>query len=283
MKLRKTNKPLSLLLLVLIYALAFMVSFRSVLELKISSPLWQMAIANLGATVIIFFFSRLVGNSGLYGPYWSVAPIMIAFYWLLPSIFMENVSVYQWLVFAIILIWGLRLTLNWILRWQGLQDEDWRYVAIRNKTKSWYWPMSLLGIHLLPSVLIFLGMLPLFFVFNYHQSPRLWLLIPAVLILVVAVGMEAVADFQLLKFKNTEKAENQLLRNGLWKIMRHPNYMGEMLFWWGIYFCAIAFFPVLWRLFLGPGLITILFYFVSIPVMDKRLQNKQCVSKTNGV
>lgn len=275
MKLKTINKPMSLLLAALIYTLAFMVSFWSVLELNTPSPLWQMAIANLEATVIIFFFSSLVGNSGLYTPYWGVAPIMTSFYWLLPSILMDNVSVYQWLIFAIILIWGLRLTLNWILRWQGFRDEDWRYVAIRNKTKSWYWPVSFLRIHLLPTVLLFLGILPLFFVFNHHQNPRLWLLIPAVFILVGAVGMEAVADFQLLKFRNTKKTENLLLRSGLWKIMRHPNYIGEMLFWWGIYFYAIAFFPVLWRLFLGPGLITILFYFVSIPVMDMRLQKKQ--------
>ncbi len=275
MKLKKINKPLSLLLAALIYALAFMVSFWSVLELKIPSPLWQMAIANIEATVIIFFFSKFVDNSGLYDPYWSMAPIMTVFYWLLPSIFLKNVSVYQWLVFAIVLIWGLRLTLNWVLRWQGFRNEDWRYVAIRTKTKNWYWPVSLLGIHLLPTVLIFIGILPLFFVFNYHQNPRLWLLIPAVLILVVAVGMEAVADFQLLKFKNAKKNRNKLLHNGLWKIMRHPNYAGEMLFWWGIYLYAIAFFPVLWRLFLGPGMITILFYFVSIPIMNKRLQEKQ--------
>jgi len=86
--------------------------------------------------------------------------------------------------------------------------------------------------------------------------------------------MESVADFQLLKFKNSDKNKNTLLRTRLWGKMRHPNYVGEMLFWWGIYLSAIAFFPILWRLFLGPGLITILFYFVSIPMMNNRLEGK---------
>ncbi len=275
MKRKKINKPVSLLIVVLIYALAFMVAFWGVMELKIPSPLWQMAYANLIATVIIYFFSKFTDNSSLFDPYWSVAPIMTTFYWLLPSIFMGSVSVYQWIIFGLIFVWGLRLTLNWILRWKGFQDEDWRYVAIRNKTKNWYWPVSLVGIHLLPTTLIFLGMLPLYFVFRTHQEPQIWLFVIAALLLVVAISMESVADFQLLKFRDSDRNENKLLRTGLWKKMRHPNYTGEILFWWGLFLSAIAFYPVLWRLFLGPGLITILFFFISIPVMDKRLSKKR--------
>jgi len=275
MKRKKINKPLSLLIVVLIYALAFMVAFWGVLELKIPSPLWQMAYANLIATVIIYFFSKFMDNSSIYDPYWSIAPIMTTFYWMLPDIYLGNVSVYQWIIFALILFWGLRLTLNWALRWKSFQDEDWRYVAIRQKTKNWYWPVSLVGIHLMPTVLIFIGILPLYFFFSHQQEPRIWLFVPAVLILIIAIGMESVADFQLLKFKNSAKNKNTLLRTGLWGKMRHPNYVGEMLFWWGIYLSAIAFFPILWRLFLGPGLIMILFYFVSIPLMNNRLKDKK--------
>ncbi len=274
MKRKKINKPLSLLIVALVYALAFMVAFWGVLELKIPSPLWQMAYANLIATVIIYFFSKFTDNSGLYDPYWGVAPIMTSFYWLLPAIFVGKVSVYQWLIFALILIWGLNLTLNWMLRWKGFQDENRRYVAIRNKTKNWYWPVSLVGIHLMPTVLIFLGMLPLYFIFSYHLEPRIWFFVPAILVLVVAIGMESVADFQLLKFKDANKNKNTLLRTGLWRKIRHPNYVGEILFWWGIYLYAIAFFPGLWRLFLGPGLITILFYYVNIPMMNNLLKEK---------
>ena len=274
MKRKNPNKPLSLFIILLIYALAFMIAFWSVLEMKIPSPLMQMAYANLIATVIIYFFSKFTDNSSVYDPYWGVAPIMTSFYWLLPNIFMGTVSVSQWLVFALVFVWGLRLTLNWMLRWKGFQEEDWRYVAIRSKTKNWYWPVSLVGIHLMPTTLIFLGILPLYFVLSNQQEPQMELFFPAVLVLIFAIGLESAADFQLLKFRNAENNNNRLLRTGVWKSMRHPNYVGEMLFWWGIYLCALSFFPVLWRLFLGPGLITILFYFVSIPMMDNRLKDK---------
>jgi steroid 5-alpha reductase family enzyme len=275
MKRKKLNKPLSLFVLLLIYALAFMVGFWSVLELKITSPLWQMVYANLIATLIIYFFSKLMDNSSVYDPYWSVAPVVTTFFWLLPQIFTKSVSVYQWIGLALVFIWGFRLTLNWMLRWKGFQDEDWRYVAIRNKTKNWYWPVSLLGIHLFPTLLVFLGILPLYFVFSHNQTPHLALFYVAVVIIVIAIGLESVADFQLLKFRDTGKNKNKRLRSGLWKTFSHPNYTGEILFWWGVYLYAVAFYLPLWRLFLGPGLITILFYFVSIPMMDAHLNNKR--------
>ena len=275
MKRKEINKPVSLLIVVLIYALAFMVAFWGVIELRIPSPLWQMAYANLIATVIVYFFSKFTDNSSFYDPYWGIAPVMTTFYWLLPSVFMGTVSIFQWVIFALILIWGLRLTLNWILRWKGFGDEDWRYVAIRNKTKNWYWPVSLVGIHLLPTTLIFLGILPIYFVFRTHQNPHTGLFVVAVLMLVVAIVMESAADFQLLKFRNESNNKNKLLRTGLWRKMHHPNYIGEILFWWGLFLSAIAFYPILWRMFLGPGMITFLIYFVSIPLMDNRLKYKK--------
>ncbi len=275
MKRKKINKPVSLLVVALIYALAFMAAFWSVLELKIPSPLWQMAYANLIATVIIYFFSKFTDNSSLYDPYWSIAPILLSFYWMLPNIFMKTVSIYQWVGLGLVFVWGLRLTLNWMLRWKGFQDEDWRYVAIRRKTKNWYWPVSLIGIHLMPTVMIFLGMLPLYFVFGKSQAvPATGPWVLSVAIIVIAIVLEATADFQLLKFKGNPKNNNKLLQSGIWKKIPHPNYVGEILFWWGIYFFAVSFSRELLRLFLGPGLITLLLLFVSMPWMDKKLREK---------
>ena len=275
MKRRKLNKPLSLFVVLLIYALAFMVGFWSVLELKIPSPLWQMAYANLIATVVIYFFSKFMDNSSLYDPYWSVAPILTVFYWMLPNFYMKTVSVYQWTGLALVFVWGLRLTLNWMLRWKGMDDEDWRYREIREKTKHWYWPVSLLGIHFMPTVMIFLGILPLYFIFETPQAvPAIGPWVLSVVILFAAIVLEAVADFQLIKFKDNPKNKKKLLQSGIWKKIPHPNYVGEMLFWWGVYLYAISFSRELWRLFLGPGLITLLFLFVSIPWMDKHLKKR---------
>jgi steroid 5-alpha reductase family enzyme len=57
---------------------------------------------------------------------------------------------------------------------------------------------------------------------------------------------------------------------GLWKYYRHPNYLGEVTFWWGLYLFALAAKPSYWWMVVGPIAITLLFVFVSIPMMDKR-------------
>jgi steroid 5-alpha reductase family enzyme len=275
MKRKKPNKPVSLLMVFLIYALAYMVAFWSVMELKIPSSLWQAAYANLIATVVIYFFSKFMDNSSLYDPYWSLTPILITFYWLLPNFYLESVSVYQWIIFGLIAVWGLRLTLNWMLRWKGFADEDWRYVLVREKTKHWYWPVSLVGIHLLPSVIIFLGILPVYFISGTLGNPHPAWFIAALVILISGILLEAIADFQLLKFRSDPANKNKILKSGVWGRMQYPNYTGEILFWWGIYLYAISFRLALWRLFLGPVLVTFLFLLVSIPLMEKHLKQKQ--------
>src|SRR5437899_10794725 len=48
-------------------------------------PIVVMAAADVAATVVVFIFSVIAGNSSVYDPYWSVAPVPIAFYLLSQS------------------------------------------------------------------------------------------------------------------------------------------------------------------------------------------------------
>lgn len=59
---------------------------------------------------------------------------------------------------------------------------------------------------------------------------------------------------------------------GVWRYSRHPNYLGEALFWWGLYIFGIgADEPQRWW-WTGVGalLITVMLLFASIPMMEKR-------------
>lgn len=59
---------------------------------------------------------------------------------------------------------------------------------------------------------------------------------------VFAVGFlwEAIADYQLLKFKNNPENKGKIITQGLWKYSRHPNYFGEVVLWWGIYLISCS-------------------------------------------
>jgi steroid 5-alpha reductase family enzyme len=242
--------------------------------------LWiKVAIGDFVATVIIFIYSLLLKNSSMYDPYWSVAPIFMALYWLFKAYGFpfEGIDFTVWVMVLLLVAWGVRLTWNWMLRWEGFNDEDWRYVKIKKKTGIFYWPSSFISIHLMPTLWVFAGMVPVYFAINAHTVPVPILFLLATLVTVAAIALETVADNQLRKHLRTRKSKNELLKTGLWGIMNYPNYMGEMLFWWGMYLFAIAYKLDLWWTIFGPLSITLLFIFISIPMMKKRRENKVAV------
>jgi len=61
------------------------------------------------------------------------------------------------------------------------------------------------------------------------------------------------------------------LRSGLWRYSRHPNYLGEILVWWSLFFFGMAANPewAKWTV-LAPIAMTAMFLFVSIPLLEKR-------------
>jgi steroid 5-alpha reductase family enzyme len=56
--------------------------------------------------------------------------------------------------------------------------------------------------------------------------------------------LEIVADRQLQNFRNTKALAGTILKTGVWRYSRHPNYFGEALLWWGIYIIACSVNPI---------------------------------------
>jgi steroid 5-alpha reductase family enzyme len=156
----------------------------------------------------------------------------------------------QFAILALIAIWGTRLTANWALRWRGPADEDFRYVEIRSKTGRAYWPASFGGIHLLPTVWVFLGLLPIFPAL--HRPGFAILDIAAILVTALAIAIETLADHQLRRYLRSPHDEGGVLDSGVWALCRHPNYLGEILFWWGLFLFGMAADPAWILSIVGP-------------------------------
>jgi steroid 5-alpha reductase family enzyme len=234
-------------------------------------PLLVAGLADGVGTVVVFGFSMLWNNSSVYDPYWSVAPIPIACSWAWLGTAAGTPWVRQALILALVLLWGIRLTANWVRRWTGMDDEDFRYRAIRQRTGRGYWPASFLTIHLLPTLWVFLGMLPLWPALSDPTQPLGWLDGLAAAVALAAIAIEALSDAQLRAYLRTRKSSADLLDTGLWATSRHPNYFGEVLFWWGLFLFGLAAGGAWWWTGLGAVSITGLFLFVSVPWMDRRM------------
>lgn len=266
------QKVKDLLHILVIYLIAL---FAAILTLKYTPMpdiLWKTALADVIATIIIFAFSVKYNNSSVYDPYWSAAPVFIVIYWLFNS---QQIDFYYKIMWVIVVIWGVRLTWNWILRWDGFEDEDWRYVMIKKKTGKYYWLVSFLGIHMFPTAIVFAGLVPLYYAFNApSQPPTSWFTVVFVFFAMAAIFLEKTADETLRHHVKSGKSKTERLQNGVWGVIKYPNYAGEVMFWWGIYFMSIVVDIDIWWTIFGPTAITLMFAFISIPMMRKRLRNK---------
>jgi len=257
------------------YLIAGGVAVAVVCALGERSPILIALCADIAATLVVFGFSTFYRNSSLYDPYWSVAPVPIALYWALNPVVGGVNSMRQVLAVSLLTLWAVRLTYNWLRRWEGLAHEDWRYSDLRRKTGRRYWLVDLTGIHLFPTIQVFLGCLALYPALSVGTSPLGVLDGVAVLITSGAIWIEATADKQLHRFLCEEKKPGEILNEGLWAYSRHPNYFGEIMFWWGLYVLGLAADLSYWWTIVGPLSITLMFLFISIPMIDKRSMERR--------
>lgn len=57
-------------------------------------------------------------------------------------------------------------------------------------------------------------------------------------LLLISIILQSISDHQLQTFRSDIKNENKVLRTGLWKYSRHPNYFFEWMVW--VSLCIIA-------------------------------------------
>lgn len=265
----KKNTTFSYSYVIIAYIIAIYAGKLSLDHIQTSSDILNMLIADVIATVIIFIFSLMSGNSSLYDPYWSLIPVPIALYWI--YLFPEGNHTRHIFMLVAISLWSLRLTVNWIKSWPNLMHEDWRYKKLAEDSGPLYWVVSFLGIHFFPTLIVFLGLLPVFFASKIEAGIGIFDIV-GLIICLAAVEIEYLADEQLRKFKLSNPAKGANMEKGLWAISRHPNYFGEILFWFGLFFFAIGdqFTENAWTA-VGFISMVILFKFISIPMMEKRL------------
>jgi steroid 5-alpha reductase family enzyme len=171
-------------------------------------------------------------------------------------------------ILVLTLAYGLRLTWNWARGWSGLGHEDWRYVDIRHQTGRAYWVASFFALHFFPTVMTFLGCLPLYAALVESSAPFGVLDALAVVVTAGAIAIEGVADNQLREFRRTS-TEGRICDVGLWRYSRHPNYFGEISFWVGLWMFGVAA-GAPWWTGVGALAMVVLFAGASIPMAEKR-------------
>ena len=141
-----------------------------------------------------------------------------------------------WLLLALVGIWSARLGFVLLRRRVRHGAEDNRYVSIRESWGASFWWKSLFIVFLLQGGLQWVVAFPA--MAGVGSSVSLGALgIAGAAVALVGFALEVKADAELDAFKRGA-GQGDLLETGLRRFMRHPNYTGEILFWWGVWMIA---------------------------------------------
>lgn len=263
------SRVASIAIIVVIYLMALVVgvwTFGKCASCGMSD-LWGIFIADAAATVLVWWFGIIFRNVSVYDPYWSVVPPVVLTIWLFTRGTLNTASL---LLLIAVWYWGIRLTANWVITFKGLAYEDWRYTKYREEKKPFVFQLiNFFGLNFVPTIVVFLAMVPGLGLIagQYQATPLTWL---AFALCLACPTIQLIADTQSHRFRREHPGK--VCTVGLWKHGRHPNYFGEVMMWWGVWFMfvsAAGFSANVWYV-AGAIANTLLFLFISIPMMEKR-------------
>jgi len=262
----RNKKVPGLLLILLVYIIAVVIGALVFNALSREHLLLRLILADVCATTFVYLSGVILKNTTVYDPYWSVAPMVI----LLGLVFYQGVELSAGVILLLtaVFYWGIRLTANWVYTFKNLDTQDWRYDMFKKRFPKLFQLISYLGINMFPTVVVYLVLLPAVYFIENNTVNVITIL--GFVICLCSATIQFIADYQMHKFKKTNTDSTVLIRVGLWKYSRHPNYLGEIMIWWGVYIMMLSSLPNLW--FLGAGAIvnTLMFLFISIPMADNR-------------
>ena len=216
-----------------------------------------------------FLLSVYLQDNSIVDIAWGLGFIVIAGSTLLQS--SANLQVI--LCIVAVIAWGMRLSLHIFFRKLAHPGEDFRYAAWRKDWGAYVYLRSFFQIYILQGLLMFCISLPIIATIYYHQTVFQWWHIVGSVVWLVGYMTESIADTQLRQFKKIKTESNRILKTGLWKYSRHPNYFGEAVQWWGFFLLALAT-PIGIYTIVSPILITFLLVFVSgVPLLEKKYAN----------
>jgi len=173
----------------------------------------------------------------------------------------------------LVAVWGLRLTYHIVRRNWG-KPEDFRYAKWREEWGRWVVPRAFFQVFMLQALFLMVIVYPVLLIQSSARPGFGPLDIAGVLVWVTGFLFEAVGDRQLARFKSDPQNKGKVMRTGLWRYTRHPNYFGEATMWWGLFLLALSV-PWGWTGIIGPLTITCLLRFVSgVPMLERKLRGR---------
>ncbi|MFP4321088.1 MAG: DUF1295 domain-containing protein [Anaerolineales bacterium] len=228
-------------------------------------------VALMVVMVVLWVISLVLKDSSIVDPMWGMLFVVAAFtYFLLAE---QGWQTRQWLILALVTIWGVRLSAY--LAWRNLgKGEDYRYQEMRANNEGIWWLRSLFQVFILQGLIAWVVSISLLAAM-WGTSPEAFTIfdVLGVVLWIIGFFFEAVGDWQMARFKANPENKGKVLDTGVWRYTRHPNYFGDSAQWWGFWLIALA--AGGWWTVFSPIIMTFLLVRVSgVALLEKNLKKK---------
>ena len=218
--------------------------------------------------IIFFIVGTIIKNNSIVDVGWGLGFVVTG--WLLFFISKEY-TISKIIVNSLVTLWGLRLFYH-ILKRNLFAEEDFRYKKWRKDWGKHVIPRAFFQVYMFQALYMFIIGIGVYYV-NVYDITFSWIMVIGIFVWIIGYFFEVVGDKQLKDYINNKDKKDPLLTTGLWNITRHPNYFGEAIMWWGI-FLVIIVSSNAWYLVVSPLAITTLLRFISIPLLERKMQKR---------
>jgi len=226
------------------------------------TPVVVALVAVFAYVTFWFFLSRILRRNDLADIAWGPGILLVGIVG-----YIYSGSELSLLVLGLMSVWGLRLGFRIGLR-NLKKKEDARYIELAKSWGKWFLLRSYAQVFLLQGFLMVVVGYPALHLAMFGGDIST-LAYVGVSIWALGFFFEAVGDYQLDAFLKNPENKGRIMKYGLWKYTRHPNYFGEVTQWWGIFLMIVSSSLGLVAI-ISPLMITFLILKVSgIPMTEK--------------
>jgi steroid 5-alpha reductase family enzyme len=177
----------------------------------------------------LWIIHLLIRNAAVVDAGWAAGLAMLAIFYASMG---PGYSARKWAIALMAGFWGLRLAFYLLFSRVIRKPEEGRYVQLRREWKT-HLALRFLFFFEFQAVLTVVLSLPFLLASLNTGAPlgkaekigaAIWL---------VSICGEAIADYQLNRFRKNPENRGKTYRRGLWGYSRHPNYFFEWLLWVG--------------------------------------------------
>jgi steroid 5-alpha reductase family enzyme len=221
---------------------------------------------SIGINLVMFVPAYLMGTDKLTDISYSLTFLFVAS----AAYYKSSHTSAQLVLLAAVSLWAIRLGV-FLLGRVLVNGKDKRFDDMRGSVIKFgrFW--------LLQGLTVFVVLLSSLLFWDSKRTHLGLASIVGLVVFILGLVLEAIADQQKRKFSQNPANKGKWIASGVWGCSRHPNYLGEILVWSGLYVFVMPSLSSTSKItaLISPLYIIVLLLFVSgIPLLEKSADKK---------